>query len=519
MRYTVTFTCIAQCFAAYMWRRAGLLTKDDCALLVSVGILPANDSGKSYEPHDFERFTQKITCLAKPIRGDNPLQVDGYNTTAVGNYREWKEQLLEKMLRIYVEHAYEEDSFEKREGAVDLVALINERTEEFERLFSPSEQLRMSRDYILSLMRLYDSMCYDFGEIIAAIDRLWRQFPEFGKDFEDKSLDSLEDAAIAKLNTLREELDNRSKFAVGRRFKHSISNVILGTVTNPKAISDDIVKSYRDFCEKGLAHAHKIPEEISRKITLSCIKHTYVEDIYKHVHYVYPELDYEGWGSSWRAVQNQVTGELEALRKHVDDVQRCRSRHRLESYVKYLVENADYTFKTLGTLFRDRAASRELIDGAIIAVAKNISALGFDGIDKLTANKTESNDGDMVGSDNAINPDFKLMSADDTVTSNDNAPGPSRKRTYSAVTAEGTPTSVGGVPQHSRTNAAPQSKKPYSNTEPIERMRGMLEVILAVEFDKSQSDSELLERMCNVLVQLKTEVHPSNPQSQPETEE
>ncbi|KAI4292809.1 hypothetical protein PAPHI01_2083 [Pancytospora philotis] len=340
MRCTVTFTCIAQCFAAYMWRRAGLLTKDDCALLASVGILPANDSGERYAPHDFERFTQKITCLVKPTRGDNPLQVNGHNTTAVGNYGEWREQ-LHKILRIYAEQAYKKDSFKRREGesTVDLIALINERPEEFKQVFSPSAQLRSSYEYLVLLMRSYDFAFGDFTEIPLAIDRIWRQLSKLGEDFKDKSLDSLEDATIMKLNTLRGELNQRSKFTSARGFNLYISDDILGTATNPKPVDDDIVKSYRDYCEKGLAYAHKVPPKLSNEITHNCIKRVCIEDIYKYAHYVYPELDYEGWGICWRAVQNQVTSELEALQKHVEEVSVCMSN--LQEFIQLLADNFD----------------------------------------------------------------------------------------------------------------------------------------------------------------------------------
>ncbi|KAI4292810.1 hypothetical protein PAPHI01_2084, partial [Pancytospora philotis] len=212
---------------------------------------------------------------------------------------------------------------------------------------------------------------------------------------------------------------------------------------------------------------------------------------------IYPEMDYEAWGSFWKAAQVQVANQVKVLQKHVYEVQMCQSAHKLESYVKYLVDSIDVTFKSLGAVYRSCALSSEdfdrIIDVAMTAHAKTIFALSPEDTDELIAYWADS-------------------------VTND-APDLSRKRSHRRMSAENTPNSAEGIFQPSRADATIRSEKPQSEPTLVERMSERLEEILAAESAKSQSDSELFERMRGWLARLQAEEHSMHLQRQPGIEE
>ncbi|KAI4292807.1 hypothetical protein PAPHI01_2081 [Pancytospora philotis] len=394
MRCAAKFTVIAQCLAAYMWHRAGLLTKDDCDELIGEGVLSADDNGKEYKPHECERFTYKIHRLAKPIYGENPLEVEeAGNTTVLGYYKEWKELLFEEILKIYVEQAYERDSLRKRSvaNAVDSATFINEHAAELEQLFSSSERLRKSYSYARCLLSACDYAYYRFRDVINAItvNANSYAFSKFVKGLQGEELDSLDGAKIDDLNRSRMTLDNPSGMASRRSFPHRKYNGILGPSSNTasRIINDQFMDNFKECCKEALAYIYSFPEEISREIVwfaTRCRGRDSPEDPYEHLHYVYPELDYEGWGSFWREALIQVTTELKALERHVNDVANFRSNNlEVEPELFEEMDNAFndviFAINTHNATYPDHTivpTSRlisKIIPGEIENVAKRVS--------------------------------------------------------------------------------------------------------------------------------------------------
>ncbi|KAI4292811.1 hypothetical protein PAPHI01_2085 [Pancytospora philotis] len=330
MRCTTKFTVIVQCFAAYMWRRAGLLTKDDCDQLINDSVLSADDNGKRYEPHDFERFTHKIQYLAEPIHGENPLELeDAGSTTAFDHYQIWKEQLLKGILKIYVKQTYERDSLQKRSeaNAVDPATFVNEHAAELRQFFTPSERLRKSYSYARILLLACDDAFYKFRDILYAVNVNSHIFSSFVKEFGGDELDRLDEAVVDRLNAFREALDSYSNMAGGGGFQDSKYNGALGARVT-RVINDQFMDSFKECCKEALAYIYLLPEKISKdivKFTTYCREG--VKDAFEYLHFVYPELDYKGWGSFWRKARIQVTIQLKALERHVDEVYNFRSNN------------------------------------------------------------------------------------------------------------------------------------------------------------------------------------------------
>ncbi|KAI4291011.1 hypothetical protein PAPHI01_0285 [Pancytospora philotis] len=409
MRCTTKLTCIAQCLATQMWRKAGLLTDSDYELLTRAGSsTPVSDRSVLSESIVAPRSTYEMRSLVDPIRGDEPLKAEGAGTASASGYnREWKEQLCKgyaDILRAHVERVYKENSFEKRDGddSVDPAAFANERAAELKKSLLSPKWLRGSYSYIRSLIHAHNDMYSDFSAVILAVHNTLKKFIDFDEFVKDKDLKHPDPATMEKLNTLRNSLDSAS---VGhcnpRGFHGRISQRVLEAVAASDVIDDAFIDGIEKYCSDALTYIdEEAPWNISNQI-VGNIRRRFPDqpDPFAYLRFVYPEMDYEGWGLFWSAAQRQLGGELKALQKHVDEVKRYRSCDKLESYVKYLVKSIDPVFRGYRIAYRGWPLSREMIDDIITTVAKNFSALSFEDLNKLIANETEADpsDEDVLG--------------------------------------------------------------------------------------------------------------------------
>ncbi|KAI4292691.1 hypothetical protein PAPHI01_1965 [Pancytospora philotis] len=547
MRCTIKLTCIAHCLAAslHTLHQAGLLTDEYYAKYTNAGIVShGSDCRKRYEPSVCSRFNYDLQNLTKPNHGDNPLEAneaDISDLTASGYSEAWKEQLCKRyqiVLIIYVNSVYQQNSFEKRVGENIVKTVVSALIDFMVPFFSNSELLRRNYTHVESLMDAYDYNYREFCAIMSAISHVSARLESVVENPQAKELESLDDAAIGELDALRKELDHRYG-AMQRESWECFRGYILTRVSRtddaPQVLDDGLINRFTVYCEKALAYVWGVQERISAGVISRAIRlremapylSKYGMDPYMSVHLVYPEMDYAGWGSFWLAAQKQLAHELEALQKHVDEVQICRSAHTFEPYLNYLVSSIDSVFENLRIAHRDRALSHEeidkMIDDAITAVAEDASSLSFEDIDRLVASKTKADDQDMLGSydmldnEEAVGSDFELVSTSDTVA--DDAPGPSRKRTHNEMAAATDSTSAEGSSQHSRMGFAARSEQSPLEPEPVKRMRTVLKNYLAMESERSQSEAELFERMCEMLAKLKTKPNQTHRQGLPRAEE
>ncbi|KAI4291010.1 hypothetical protein PAPHI01_0284 [Pancytospora philotis] len=357
MRCTTSFTCIAQCLATYMWRRAGLLTESDYELSKRAGIInpPVSGSGKRYMPCCFLGFSHVMQRLAAPICYDEPLKVDGAvkSDTAAHLYQtEWREQLFkiyQKALSNYVNESYYPYSFKKRAGKSTAKPPIDALNEDLKHFLPSSERLRKSYMYICDLLRAYDSAYLEFRNVIVAVNRISRETSAFVENSQVGELDGLDGAAVQGLDALREKIDYHSDIATARGFNCHIPISVLGTDATRKSVGATFINHFRDYCRKGLAYVSRVPEEVSSEIVFSTVFAIGdVKDPFEHLHFVYPEMDYEAWGFFWRAAHNQVTGELEALQKHADEV--YITMHNQDKIAPTLFEDIDSAFREMDTI-------------------------------------------------------------------------------------------------------------------------------------------------------------------------
>ncbi|KAI4291365.1 hypothetical protein PAPHI01_0639 [Pancytospora philotis] len=508
MRCTNKFTCVAQCLAALMLRQAGLLTEHDYTLLTNAGIVsPTSDSGEHYVQDAAKCFRHKMKNFAKPIHGDEPLMVEAGNITASGYHREWKEQLCreyQNILRRHVEHTYNEDSLHKRDGGNGVEPSVDASTEELRQAFLSSEQLRKSCVYVRSLVDAYNRRCNSFYDLMKAIKHKSKEILGTIKNPQDVNLEKLDPTSITMLNRLRKELDDCTVLSSIKWFGGIVVNRIFGTAAAPKKVDDDLISAVKNYCNNSLVYVAQIPEVVSRSLivnaafgisdheirkitsgetTVRGALKDRLDDPFENLHLIYPEMNYQAWGYFWKTVQKQLTVELEALKKHVDEVDRCRSGDKPESYVKYLVRRIDFVLKSRRNAHRGHELSHEKIDeiieGSVAAIAREVSSLSFEEIDKLIANATEVDDEGMTGSFEMLNIDdeadsnFELISAADTDASS--ASGISRKRTHDNVIAEEDSAYAGEHSHHYCADQATQSGESQSEIErKLEHAREML---------------------------------------------
>ncbi|KAI4292808.1 hypothetical protein PAPHI01_2082 [Pancytospora philotis] len=356
MRSVSKLTCIAHCLAAPMLHRAGLLTSDDYALVTHFHP-HANDSSVQYTPSTFKDFKYEMQRISKPIRGDEPLSEDlagVCDNTALGYYREWRDQLSNfctVLLKRYVKESYRYDRFKKRAGGnpIDIPSLANELRAFSIQATPSSVLLRKSYEYVKNLMLAYACKYGEFDGVMVAIGCISSKISNIVKNLPYKDLERFDPATIDKLNSLRSKLeaDSREK-GLMVQFAGRIDESVLGTAETPRAIDNNFITVFKSYCTDALAHASKIPGRISKDTILHRTFDIFakgqfdeVEDPFAYIHLVYPELDYEGWGKCWRAIQNQVTSELEALQKHVEEVSICMSNP--QEFIQSLIDKFDNT--------------------------------------------------------------------------------------------------------------------------------------------------------------------------------
>ncbi|KAI4292389.1 hypothetical protein PAPHI01_1663 [Pancytospora philotis] len=406
MRCTTKFTCIAQCLAATMLRRAGLLTEDDYARVTAIeSNLFENDHSLDYEPRCFPGFAyQNLQFLKSPKFSDDDEPLNAVygprdcQAPAFNYYMEWREKSLNEYqdkLREYAKRTYEEGGFVKRSGADanNLTSYVDECTEELRQLFLSSERLRKSYRHIYYLMHTYDYLYYNFRDTVRAIGRNSKKLRDLDPEILDKSLESLSAFTIKKLNALRQDLDiSANAKKMGESFNEHIYNSVLGTAEAPVVIDDNFIDTFQTYCEKALAYAHKVPERLSKDIILSEVfgmndydERDYDEEdlpmkkeehspVYLHftlLRLVYPEMDYKVWGRYWQGIHNQVANELKVLQKHVEEVSNCKLN--CDEIAPRLFEEFDAAVAEYGS---DNQHGREEADeklaGVIEAVAQKM---------------------------------------------------------------------------------------------------------------------------------------------------
>ncbi|KAI4292710.1 hypothetical protein PAPHI01_1984 [Pancytospora philotis] len=355
MRCASKLTSVAQSFAAFMLREAGLLRKEEYDELVGEDISPsASESREDYMPYCFLRFNHQMRVLAEPIRGDEPLRVVKPNImTASGYYEEWRKQLFQeyqRVLRKYVEQTYEKNSFEKRDSAnvVDPVPLANELVEFVRRALSSSlssERLRKSFVYISSLIQMADNSYHKFRDIMLRISNKSNMLLDVVKFCRDKKLKDHDADTIKRLDALRMSLDHVDPSGNSRGFPSRRYASVLGMNAASSGISDDFIDSFKDYCKKALQYIHKFPERISRDIIAGTVfnEDKMEEDPLMYQRFLYPEMDYKAWGSFLRAVCNQVYNELKAIQKHIEEV--CCAMPDYEKILPRMFADIDFTFE------------------------------------------------------------------------------------------------------------------------------------------------------------------------------
>ncbi|KAI4292528.1 hypothetical protein PAPHI01_1802 [Pancytospora philotis] len=337
MRCMSKFACIAQCLAAPMLHRAGLLTADDYAYLIEEGFdLPAIDSNSNYVPINSPSLSYTISSLAEPILGEEPLEVGGGFDAAVrasDHYNEWREQLrgvCQETLRKYVEQVYIKDNFIKHNGETNVGPLIDASALELEGIFSSSGQLRRSYLHVSDLIYRCNKELYHFFYLMIAFGNCSRAISATFRNLQDKNRNDFDAATLKKINGLRFELNCQGKgLGLEKSFGGGISDAVLGTYGAVNATESAYINSFRDYCNNALAYARKLFGRISREGVVQGafgigdkVKRV-DEDPFKYLHLVYPELDYEAWGIYWRTAHNQITNEVKALQKHINEVAYC----------------------------------------------------------------------------------------------------------------------------------------------------------------------------------------------------
>ncbi|KAI4293073.1 hypothetical protein PAPHI01_2347 [Pancytospora philotis] len=346
MRCTAKFSWIATCLAAYMWRKAGLLTDKDAARVRSAGTNPpANDSGSS--PGHFSRFAHTITEFPEPASGDEPLEIEegASCATVLSLYKQWRGQsheMYQDKIRAYVEWAYKENSFEKRsEGNAEARAsFVEARTEELRRLFSSTELLLKSCEYIRCLARAYIRNYSDFVRMLQAICSSSFEITEYVENFQDKDLADLNEDTIEKLNSARVDME------VHFRVLTSAENIPIMEIRRiideaPEQAQDYLLGKVERCCDAVLEYIYEAPKKISKDIVRAGSKSR--TNLYVFVRYVYPELRYEAWGTFWRAALNQFYNEVKALKKHASEMRSCLSN--CNKLVPMLIEEVDAVFE------------------------------------------------------------------------------------------------------------------------------------------------------------------------------
>ncbi|KAI4293150.1 hypothetical protein PAPHI01_2424, partial [Pancytospora philotis] len=443
MRYMAKLTCIAQCLAAslHTLHQAGLLTDEYYAKYIDDSICsPANDGKPPYKPKVFLRFHHEMRHLAKPIDGDSPLVADGEDigeTTACDYYTQWEQQSLERIqetLRIYVGMIYNKDSFKKRISKDAAGGAIRALTLYIERLLLQPEQLLRSYAYVSALIEAFDKKYKRFRGVMSGIAHVSIKLMDVVGNPQDKVLAELDDDTIRQLNALRMKLDTKCHGVMHNTFEgcfnYYIDQHVIDTAATSNIINDALINSVTDFCERALKHVNRVQERISENFIDEAIRiresisryprYAYKgnQDPYMSVHLVYPEMDYEKWGSFWRAAQKQVANELEALQKLANEVRRCTSYIRktepglfddLDSAFKEavfavidysIINKPDYILLT-------SSLANKLIGGEIEVLAKKVLNLYHEEDNEKTAidetastgeptQKRSRNDGDAV---------------------------------------------------------------------------------------------------------------------------
>ncbi|KAI4291408.1 hypothetical protein PAPHI01_0682 [Pancytospora philotis] len=346
MRCTAKVSWISTCFAAYMWRKAGLLTDKDAARLLSADTyIPANDSGSN--PGPCSRFAHSITVFPEPVSGDEPLEIEeGVSyVTVFSLYNKWRKQSHEDYqdkIRAYVEHAYKENSFEKRrEGnALARASFVKARTEELKRLFSSTELLLESCKSIRLLGRAYISKYEIFVRMLKAISYYSRNIAEYVACSQDKGLEDLSEDVIKRLNLARVNMENHFRVLTNsQRFPRTEINRIVDEA--PEVADKYLIDKLEEYCNFVLKYIYRAPKKISKDLV--CARPIDQSAPYMFARFVYPELRYEAWGSFWRAALNQLYNEVKALKKYASEMRSCLSN--CAKLVPMLIEDVDAIFE------------------------------------------------------------------------------------------------------------------------------------------------------------------------------
>ncbi|KAI4292553.1 hypothetical protein PAPHI01_1827 [Pancytospora philotis] len=351
MRCATKFTCIAQCLAVSLstLHLIGLLTNDDYAQMAKPdSSTSANDDAARFTLPVFEGQLVGMPHLAEPTSGLSPLElpVQGISYTAASIYsKEWRMQLLEiyqNILRDHVKLAYKEDSFEKRRE-VNTGSFVAERTEELRRFFLLSERLRRSYEYVRLLLRAYDYEYFEFRDIMLSLRNTAKDIINFAQSCHDKKLERLDAAAFEEMNALRDIIDKRSQAHGGKgAFSCPITTSLFGTAGAPNAIGVGYLYCIKNYRENALKHVLEVvPEKVSREI-VNTYKKFGGDSMFKYLHFVYPEMNFEGWGSFWEAARTQVIYQIDVLQRHANEINTALVYYK--RYVPMLINEISNAF-------------------------------------------------------------------------------------------------------------------------------------------------------------------------------
>ncbi|KAI4291701.1 hypothetical protein PAPHI01_0975 [Pancytospora philotis] len=346
MRCTARFSWIATCLAAHMWRKAGLLTDKDAARVIGANANPPANGGGS-NPGPFSRFAHAITEFPEPVSGDEPLEIEegASYATVLSLYKQWRGQsheMYQDKIRAYVEYAYKGNSFEKRseESAEARASFVEARTKELKRLFSSTELLLEGCKSIRFLARAYIGKYNDFVRMLNAIFHCSSEITKYVESHQDKDLADLDEDTIEKLNSARVDMEDRFG---GLTSVESFPMMEIKRIIDeaPEQAHDYLLDKLEMSCDTVLEYIYRAPKKISRDIVCAGPKNEAAP--YMFARFVYPELQYEAWGSFWRAALEQLYNEVKALKKHASEMRGCL--WNCDKFVPMLIDEVDAVFE------------------------------------------------------------------------------------------------------------------------------------------------------------------------------
>ncbi|KAI4292976.1 hypothetical protein PAPHI01_2250, partial [Pancytospora philotis] len=283
MRCASKFTCIAQCLAASLstLHQAGLLTDELYEKCTSAGICSsASRGGKLYEPKKFPRFTEEMPKLAKPVRGDNPLEtiaINAWDAAPLDVYIKAKDKSLKEylvLLKKYIKEVYHQNGFDKHVEESIVKAATAALAEDIAQLFASPERVLACYAYTRSLLCAYTYNYRKFGAVMLTMIHTSRDIASVVENPHDKELENLDDATIKELNRLRIKLNGRTAEAENVPsgcFRKFISDSVLNKVKTSDITDADFINRVARFCKNSLEYVYAFQENLSTGVIAQAV--------------------------------------------------------------------------------------------------------------------------------------------------------------------------------------------------------------------------------------------------------